>query len=62
LRAALPKLRTRAAELQRAEAYARWVAEYDRVKPLRDEQHDKHVQHDDGHEQDDENPQSICAQ
>jgi hypothetical protein len=36
LRAALPKLRTRLAELQKAEAYARWVAEYDRVKPLRD--------------------------
>jgi len=38
LQAALPKLQTRLAELQTAEAYARWVAEYDRVKPLRDAQ------------------------
>jgi hypothetical protein len=36
LRAALPKLRTRLAKLQRAEAYARWVVDYDRVRPLRD--------------------------
>jgi hypothetical protein len=36
LRAALPKLQTRLAELGKAEAYARWIVEYDRVKPLRD--------------------------